>query len=63
MLLDLPKSRLLLETDGPFVKNGNRIVGPGEVANAALALAGLRKMPLQACVEAVRTNLKTLVTD
>lgn len=63
MLEELPFSRLLLETDGPFTKSGNRVVGPGEVAEAAAGLARIRKTPLEIFAASVRANLKTLVSD
>jgi TatD DNase family protein len=63
MLEELPASRLLLETDGPFTKRGNRVVGPGEVGEAVAGLARLLKTPMHACAETLRANLKTLISE
>jgi|SRR5882724_5733660 len=62
MIKELPSSRLLLETDGPFMKRGERAVGPGEVVEVVEILARLRKTSIQAYADSIRANLKTLLS-
>ncbi|MGV3529804.1 MAG: Qat anti-phage system TatD family nuclease QatD [Flavisolibacter sp.] len=45
IITHIPKERMLLETDGPFVKWGNKPFDPSLVGNTVMALTELTKNP------------------
>ena len=60
-LTALPTSRLLTESDGPFVERNGVPVGPGDVANAVSGLAEAFSRSPQDMAKLVRSNLAELV--
>ena len=59
----LPIDRLLTETDGPFTATAGRPSQPEDVANAVEGLARLHDRSVRDIANAVRTNLRTLLTE
>lgn len=57
----IPTDRLLTETDGPFVKHGDRPVRPPDVWVTVEAIAVHRALSPTALATQIRTNLKRLV--
>ena len=62
VLAELPITRLLTETDGPFTKIDGRVARPTDVHNALASLARLRRLSLDAMAAAIASNLRTLVS-
>jgi TatD DNase family protein len=59
----LPIDRILTETDGPFVKVAQRSATPLDIPATLEALALARGVQTVEIQRAIRTNLKTLVSD
>lgn len=60
ILAALPKDRVLTETDGPFGRDGDRSLEPGEVSAAYKALSQLWAMPTGEVERLIRANLNRL---
>lgn len=58
----LPASRLLTETDGPFVIRDGKPLRPADVISTADALATVRHMPYTDMLSQLRDNVRTLVS-
>lgn len=61
LIADLPKDRLLTETDGPFTKIDGRPAEPIDARVATEAIARVRNVTADAIARTVRTNLQTLL--
>jgi TatD DNase family protein len=59
----VPRSSVLTETDGPFVKVGRRPAIPADIERVMLWLAGPWKLPLADVAHQVSANLERLMTD
>ncbi len=60
LVQQMPRDRVLTESDGPFVQIEGRSILPWEVARATKALAGLWSEPIEAVEQQLRMNLKKL---
>lgn len=58
----MPRDRVLTETDGPFVRNGNAPLEPGDVRTAVSELANLWSLDYDVVIGALGSNLKRLLT-
>jgi len=58
---DLPLSRILTETDGPFTKIDGQPAEPANVQITIDALARVRKASKDSIAEAIRANLQALI--
>jgi TatD DNase family protein len=58
---ELPKARVLPETDGPFAKNGSTPLMPWEAVSIASTLAPIWNVTEKAVCEQFRHNLSTLL--
>jgi TatD DNase family protein len=58
----IPIERLLTETDGPFTKAGTRPARPTDVGIAVDILAKSRGLDVQAGIDVIQRNLRTLVS-
>ena len=56
----IPTSRILTETDGPFVQSKGRAVEPGQVIGAVEALAQILRYPVLQTHELILKNLAAL---
>jgi TatD DNase family protein len=61
LIRSLPTDRLLTETDGPFIEQEGRPVGPGEVQPALRKLSTALAIPLDDIRELVVSNLAQLM--
>lgn len=61
LVQSLPTDRLLTETDGPFIEEGGRPIGPGQVQVALRQLANTLAIPLDETRELVVDNLVELI--
>lgn len=57
----IPASRLLTETDGPFLKRANIPLEPGDVGRALGELARLKGAPIQSIQRQILINLSALL--
>ena len=57
----IPTDRLLTETDGPFVKHGDRSMRPSDVRMTVEAIAKQRNLDPTNLAAHIRTNLKCLI--
>lgn len=57
----IPLHRLLTETDGPFMKTGERPSKPADVSLAIEGLGRLHGLPAVEVAAAVRENLRSLL--
>lgn len=57
---EMPRDRMLTETDGPFTMTGDRPFEPGEVNFALDKLAGLWKCPSDEVGEQIYANLQVV---
>ena len=62
LIADLPLDRLLTETDGPFTETDGRPSQPSDVLAAVRAIAVLRGGSPNAIGDAIRANLKGLLS-
>lgn len=62
VIVDLPRERLLTETDGPFTKTQGRPTRPADVHFAVEAIARIRRATPAAIGNTVHTNVKALLT-
>lgn len=62
IVADLPLDHLLTETDGPFTRVDQRPAAPIDVKWTVEELARVREMDSKAMSEAIRANLKRLVS-
>ncbi len=58
----MPRDRVLTETDGPFVKIGNRPAMPPDCALAVIGLAEVWELENEAVRDIITANLKVLLT-
>lgn len=58
----MPRSRVLTETDGPFARSGKRPLTPLDAHLAAAELAGIWSVPEAEAVTQIKQNLKELLT-
>lgn len=61
LLRSLPKDRLLMETDGPFVEDAGRTLRPVDTAFTLEALATALDWDVEHCRRQILANLRTLV--
>lgn len=61
LVMALPKSRILTETDGPFTQIGNRPASPVDVGAAVESIAALVGTSKQDVALQIRQNLKQLL--
>lgn len=61
LVSDLPLSRILTETDGPFTKIDGEPAEPARVQTTADAIARVRKASKDSITDAIRTNLRMLI--
>ncbi|MGB5831071.1 MAG: Qat anti-phage system TatD family nuclease QatD [Thiohalocapsa sp.] len=62
LVSDLPLSRILTETDGPFTKIDGQPAEPASVPATVDAIARARKSSKDSVADAIRTNLRALIT-
>jgi TatD DNase family protein len=58
----MPRGRVLTETDGPFARSGKRPLTPADARMAAAELAGLWSVTEAEATAQIRQNLKELLT-
>jgi TatD DNase family protein len=63
LVKQLPEDRLLTETDGPFVKMGDRAVVPHDVVATVSDLGGVLGMSSADLARRLLANLRTLVSE
>lgn len=56
----LPRERVLTETDGPFAQMKGKPIMPGQVEPAVVELSRAWSLPYNEVIETVRQNLRTL---
>jgi TatD DNase family protein len=56
----IPRDRILTETDGPFVKNGNRAVVPADVSIVESELANAWDTDVSAVSAQIRSNFRVI---
>jgi TatD DNase family protein len=61
LLIALPNSRILTETDGPFTQIGSRPASPADVKNTVKTIAALKEVTSQQTAVQIRQNLKQLL--
>lgn len=61
LIIDLPRERLLTETDGPFTQTQGRPASPADVHLAVEAIANLRRSTPSALGDTICANLKALL--
>jgi len=61
LVTSLPRDRLLTETDGPFVKFGDRSARPRDVCETTRRLAAVLGLDVNACAALVVSNLARLL--
>lgn len=61
LILEIPITRLLTETDGPFVKINNRVVMPWDVSIAVEQLALILNMSCDDVYKIVNDNANILL--
>ena len=59
----IPRDRVLLETDGPYAKNGGRPVHPDELESVALALARVWGTDLEDSTRVLVTNQERFLSS
>jgi len=62
LLTELPIERILTETDGPFIKQGDKLLYPRDVVQSVKLLANLRGISIDEISYKIFANLKTLLT-
>jgi TatD DNase family protein len=62
LVSELPADRLLTETDGPFVKMGDRQIVPMDIESTVVALAAVRAVPEKEMAMRLLRNLLALVS-
>lgn len=60
LVADLPLSRILTETDGPFTMINGQPAEPANVQSTVDAIACVRKLSKDSIADAILTNLRTL---
>lgn len=60
VLRDIPKDRVLTETDGPFILRGDTPIAPGGVRRAVEMMASLLEIPVEDIRCQVLSNLRSL---
>ena len=63
LVCQMPRERVLTESDGPFVRIAGRAAHPWDVGQTELALASLWGMPVDDLREFFESNLARLVPD
>lgn len=63
VLREIPKDRLLTETDGPFVERNGRPIGAGNVQGVLKAIAKAEKEKLSDVQDQILRNLNALTRD
>ena len=61
LITNLPRDRILTETDGPFTQAGCRPSEPVDVPLAAAAVANILGVSSEALTKVILTNLRTLI--
>ncbi len=61
LVSDLPLSRILTETDGPFTKIDGQPAEPASVQTTVDAIARVRKSSKDSIADAIRANLRALI--
>lgn len=61
-LREIPRDRLLTETDGPFIERSGRTVGPGDVLLALREAATIEGTDVEVVQHRIVDNLKALLT-
>lgn len=61
LVSDLPLSRILTETDGPFTKIDGQPAEPASVQATVDAIARVRKSSKDSIADVIRTNLRALI--
>jgi TatD DNase family protein len=61
LVASLPMSRILTETDGPFVEIGDQPVSPGELAPALKLIASAKAADVESIRRRVVANFSELV--
>lgn len=59
----IPKSRIITETDGPFIKNKSQPIYPGEVMPVIDSLSKLWNEPKEQVIARVFENFKVLISQ
>lgn len=62
VLRDIPKDRVLTETDGPFIVRGDKPIEPGDVLRAVEMLAASLETPIEGIRRQILSNFRSLVT-
>ncbi|NOC83850.1 Qat anti-phage system TatD family nuclease QatD [Ruegeria sp. HKCCD6428] len=60
VLRDIPKDRVLTETDGPFILRGDTPIAPGDVGCAVEMMATLLEIPIEDVRRQILSNLHSL---
>lgn len=63
LLSAVPADRLLTETDGPFIRNGNNPSHPKDVVYAVELLGKLYHLPQEQMRDQIADNFKTLLSE
>lgn len=61
VIKDIPRDRLLTESDGPFINIQGRIIEPGDVESVLQYLARLHKVSLSEISKQVKANFFSLI--
>lgn len=62
VLRDIPKDRVLTETDGPFLLRGGKPIAPGDVRRAVEMMAASLETPVEDIRRQILSNLRSLTT-
>lgn len=63
VLRDIPKDRVLTETDGPFLLRGDNPIAPGDVHRVVEMMAALLETPIEDVRRQILSNLRSLTTS
>lgn len=63
MVSKMPHNRILTETDGPFIKNGNRPIHPADVMPVVEALGKLWNQPNEVIITKIFENFRALIKN
>jgi TatD DNase family protein len=63
LLCDIPKERILTETDGPFIRRGEEPISPGEVHKTVDMMATILEIPAEDIRRQILSNLRSLIAE
>ncbi|WP_427008400.1 TatD family hydrolase [Pseudarthrobacter sp. H2] len=63
LVLDVPRNRIVLESDGPFAQVSKRALHPWDVGLASQRLAEIWDVEHQGAIAIVRSNEKSLLNE